>query len=243
MTDTHSIITPAIMYWGTPVTMITTLNDDGTANIGTISSAWWLGHRCILGIAGVSQTTLNLLRTRQCVVNLPSDDMAHYINPMAKTTGSRIVPPMKQVLGYSPCTDKFKLSGLTQQPSDLVQPPRIAECPVQMEAEVMNSLELMQDLPDRKGALLAIEVKILRTHVRNDLRLDGHANRVDPDRWRPLIMSFQEFYGLAPKKVIDSDLATINEEKYRALTRSDVVEQGGDMDRVIRTEDTASGER
>ncbi|KAF2463691.1 uncharacterized protein BDR25DRAFT_245063 [Lindgomyces ingoldianus] len=234
----HSIITPAIMYWGTPVVLITTKNEDGTANIGPMSSAWWLGHRCVLGLASMSQTTINLLRTSQCVLNLPSDDMVHYINPIAKTTGSPDVPPVKQMLGYDYCNDKFRLSGLTQQASDFVQPPRIAECPVQMEVELMNKMELMQDLPDRKGILLAIEVKVLRTHVRNDLRLAGHANRIDPDCWRPMIMSFQEFYGLASKKVTESNLATIDEEKYRIITRSDVVKQGGDMDRWNSRETT-----
>ncbi|KAF4343773.1 ydfE [Fusarium beomiforme] len=232
MADTHSIITPAIMYWGTPVALITTLNKDGTPNIGPISSVWWLGHRCILGLASGSQTTMNLLRTKTCVINLASDDMARYINPIAKTTGTPTVPPGKKGRGYKHCNDKFRLSGLTHQESDLVQPPRITECPVQMEAEFMNSMELMQDLPDRKGLLLALEVKILRTHVRNDLRLAGHANRIDPDRWKPLIMSFQHFYGLTPSKVAESSLATIDEEKYRVITRSDDVKQGGDMDEV-----------
>jgi flavin reductase (DIM6/NTAB) family NADH-FMN oxidoreductase RutF len=230
MADTHSIITPAIMYWGTPVALITTSNEDGTANIGPISSVWWLGHRCVLGLASGSQTTINLFRTKQCVINLPSNDMAHYINPIAKTTGTPTVPPGKKDRGYKHCKDKFSASGLTQQASDFVQPPRIAECPVQMEAEVTNSMELMQDVPDRRGILVAIEVKVLRTHVRNDLRMDGYADRIDPDRWRPLIMSFQEFYGLMPTKVAESNLATIDEEKYRVVTRSDVVKQGGDMD-------------
>ncbi|KAF5603292.1 hypothetical protein FPCIR_1488 [Fusarium pseudocircinatum] len=233
MTGTHSIITPAIMYWGTPVALITTSNEDGTANIGPISSVWWLGHRCLLGLASGSQTTLNIFRTKQCVINLPSADMAHYINPIAKTTGTPTVPPGKKDRGYTHCKDKFAASGFTQQPSDLVQPPRISECPVQMEAEVTNSMDLMQDVPDRKGFLIAIEVKILRTHVRNDLRMEGYENRIDPDRWRPLIMSFQEFYGLAPAKVAESSLGTIDEEKYRAFTRSDVVKQGGDMDTFV----------
>jgi hypothetical protein len=108
-----------------------------------------------------------------------------------------------------------------------------------MEAELINSVELMHDLPDRREALLSIEVKILRTQVRNDLRLPGHANRIDPDRWRPMIMSFQELYGLAPKST-QSKLATIDEERYRTLTRSDVVKQGGDMDLVNREESAAT---
>ncbi|WP_186004545.1 hypothetical protein [Isoptericola variabilis] len=46
------------------------------------------------------------------------------------------------------------------------------------------------------------------------LRRAGHANRVDPDRWRPLIMSFQQLYGL-DDRVRPSRLATIAEEHYR----------------------------
>ncbi|KAK8081075.1 hypothetical protein PG997_008893 [Apiospora hydei] len=227
----HSVITPAIMYWGTPVVLITTENDDGTANIAPISSAWWLGHRCVLGLAAASQTTINLLRTKQCVLNLPSDDMGSYINAIAKTTGSPVIPPVKQALGYEHCKDKFTRSGLTPHPSDLVQPPRIAECPVQMEAELAGTTELMQDMPDRKGFILAIEVKVIRTHVQDELRLPGHSNRIDPDRWRPMIMSFQELYGLAPKKTV-STLASIDEEKYRPLTVSNVGEPAAEKDKV-----------
>jgi hypothetical protein len=41
------------------------------------------------------------------------------------------------------------------------------------------------------------------------------ANRIDPDKWRPLIMSFQQFYGLAPHQLHDSELAKIPESLYR----------------------------
>lgn len=56
----HSEINPAIYYWGTPVVLITTTNEDGTHNIAPMSSAWWLGTRCMLGLSGESQTTINL---------------------------------------------------------------------------------------------------------------------------------------------------------------------------------------
>ena len=46
--------------------------------------------------------------------------------------------------------------------------------------------------------------------------MDGHPNRIDPDKWRPLIMSFQEFYGLAPGKVHESTLGQIAEVLYRS---------------------------
>ena len=41
-------------------------------------------------------------------------------------------------------------------------------------------------------------------------------NRVDPDKWQPLIMSFQEFYGLSPRKAHESRLAEIPERLYRS---------------------------
>jgi hypothetical protein len=45
---------------------------------------------------------------------------------------------------------------------------------------------------------------------------DGEPDRIDPDKWRPLIFSFQHFYGLTPEKVHGSELAKIPEAAYRA---------------------------
>jgi hypothetical protein len=43
----------------------------------------------------------------------------------------------------------------------------------------------------------------------------GH-DSMDPDKARSLIMSFHQFYGLAPGKVHGSQLAKIPEAAYRA---------------------------
>ena len=78
--------------------------------------------------------------------------------------------------------------------------------------------EMMADLPDRKGLMLSIEVKILRVHVLDELRLEGHENRIDTDKWYPLFMAFSEYYGRSEKKLEKSDLAKIDEESYRGVT-------------------------
>jgi flavin reductase (DIM6/NTAB) family NADH-FMN oxidoreductase RutF len=96
----HQIISPAIFYWGTPVVLITTENPDSTFNIAPMSSAWWLGNRCILGLGAISQTTINLLRTKQCVLNLASDRMADAVNALARTTGSKEVLTAEPGEGY-----------------------------------------------------------------------------------------------------------------------------------------------
>jgi hypothetical protein len=44
--------------------------------------------------------------------------------------------------------------------------------------------------------------------------MDGVANRVDPDKWRPLMMSFQRYYGLGDE-LHESTLAKIPEDIYR----------------------------
>ncbi|KAI0485134.1 hypothetical protein GGR56DRAFT_681245 [Xylariaceae sp. FL0804] len=233
--ESHSIISPAILYWGTPVVLITTLNDDdgGSSNISPMSSAWWLGHSCVLGLLAESQTTRNLLRTRQCVLNLPDDSAALVaaVDALAGTTGSDPVSPAKAARGYRFVRDKWARAGLEPQPSDLVAPARVRQCPVQMEAEVVGHARgLRPDLPDREGLLLAVEVRILRIHIVERLRMEGHANRVDPDRWNPLFMCFQEFYGKRQGKLTESVLGRVPEEEYRALTRSDVEKLPGDED-------------
>ncbi|KAH8701928.1 hypothetical protein BGW36DRAFT_356073 [Talaromyces proteolyticus] len=220
-------ISPAIFYWGTPVVLITTENEDGTFNIAPMSSAWWLGNRCMLGLGAVSQTTINLIRTKQCVLNLASVGMEGAVNALARTTGAKGVLAaaedtgylyFKRMNGYKYVPDKFGHSGLTPIPSDLVRPARIAECPAQMEAELKGVYEMMQDA--EANGFIALEVKVLQTHVHQNIRMLGHANRIDPDKWQPLIMSFQELYGLAPKKVSPSILANINEEEYRPFSNS-----------------------
>jgi flavin reductase (DIM6/NTAB) family NADH-FMN oxidoreductase RutF len=186
----------------------------------------------MLGLSALSQTTKNMLRTKKCVLNLPSEDMAANINLLARTTGTNPVPEWKASVGYTYVKDKFGHAKLTPQKSDLVVPPRILECPVQMEAELMEYHEMMKDLPDRKGKILAIEMKILRVHVQDELRLEGHQNRINTERWRPTLMMFQELYGIRDDKLVDSNLAKIEEKNYRGATRSHIITQGADTDTV-----------
>ncbi|MGH6968417.1 MAG: flavin reductase family protein [Stellaceae bacterium] len=88
----HRTCEPATLYFGTPVVLISTVNEDGSYNLAPMSSAWWLGWRCLLGLAASSQMPQNMLRTRECVLNLPSVDQVAAVNRLAKTTGTEAVP-------------------------------------------------------------------------------------------------------------------------------------------------------
>jgi len=132
----HKTIEPTILYFGTPVALISTSNPDGSPNLAPMSSAWWLGWSCMLGLGQMGQTSDNLIRTRECVINLPSEDLVTQVDRLALTTGKNPVPEKKRQWGYHYEPDKFDLAGFTPMDSESVAPPRIRECPVQMEGIV-----------------------------------------------------------------------------------------------------------
>jgi flavin reductase (DIM6/NTAB) family NADH-FMN oxidoreductase RutF len=169
----HTAIEPAILYFGTPVVLISTDNEDGSANLAPMSSAFWLGWRAVLGLNARSKTTENLVRTREGVLNLPSDALAANVDRLALTTGSDPVPPVN-----------------------------VAECPVNLEAVVEDVRSLAADDDAQRGKILVFEMRILRVHVHDDIRMAATSDRIDPDAWRPLIMSFQQLYGLAGQPAV-----------------------------------------
>lgn len=210
----HITTEPGILYFGTPVVLISTVNEDGSFNLAPMSSAFWLGWRCVLGLAAASKTPQNMARTGECVLNLPSAALAGMVDRLALTTGSDPVPEGKLRRGYRYERDKFGLSGFTATPSETVSAPRVRECPVQLEAVVEAVHGLARDDMVLRGRTNVIEVRIQRVHVDETIVMDGEPNRIDPDKWRPLILSFQEFYGLGPK-AHPSRLGTIPEALYR----------------------------
>ena len=212
----HVASEPAILYFGTPVVVISTVNEDGSANLAPMSSAFWLGWRCVLGLGAGSQTARNLQRTRQCVLNLPSQAQVAEVDRLALTTGADPVPQVKAARGYRHVRDKFGVSGFSPQPSQVVTAPRVRECPVQLEAVVEAVHGIADDDAGLRGRLLNIEVRVVRVHLDDAILADGRPNRVDPDRWRPLIMSFQKFYGLGREQLHPSVLASIPEAMYRS---------------------------
>ena len=72
----------------------------------------------------------------------------------------------------------------------------------------------MDDDDTWRGAIKVFEVRIQRVHVHPSILMDGASNRIDPDKWSPLIMSFQKFYDLAPEQVHSSRLGEIPEANY-----------------------------
>lgn len=209
----HKEVEPAILYVGTPVVLISTRNPDGSPNLAPMSSAWWLGWSCALGLDASSRTTENLMRTGECVLNLPSDAQAAQVDRLALLTGSQPVPPHKRFMGYRHETDKFGAAGLTALPSQCVASARVAECPIQLEAVLENVRPFAKNDPRMRIAAVIAEVRMVRIHVDESLLVAGATSRIDPLRWRPLIMNFRELFGIGPK-LRPSRLAEFPEERF-----------------------------
>jgi flavin reductase (DIM6/NTAB) family NADH-FMN oxidoreductase RutF len=190
-----------VLYFGTPVVLVSSLNADGTTNIAPISSAWWLGQTAVLGMAATSQTVQNLEERPDCVLNLVDPSMVAAVDRIALVTGRREVPPHKVARGYTYEPDKFAAAGLTPAICDLVAPLGIAESRIFMEGRV----EVMHQVGGSDSTARSIEVSVLRTHVDQDILLEND-HYIDPLRWDPLIMKFTEYFG-GGQPVYESSLA------------------------------------
>lgn len=159
----------------------------------------------MLGLGQMGQTSDNLIRTRECVINLPSEDLVTHVDRLALTTGKDPVPERKRQWGYRHEADKFGSAGFTAMQSGAVAPPRVAECPVQMEGIVHDVRPFGKNVNAN-----TFEVHIVKLHVDEKLLVgDGPRFHIDPVRWRPLIMSFCRFFGLGdevhPSRLAESD--------------------------------------
>jgi flavin reductase (DIM6/NTAB) family NADH-FMN oxidoreductase RutF len=188
-TETETVtITPSILYFGTPVVLLTTLNEDGSANLAPMSSAWALGQVVVLGLGAEGQTARNLRDRPELVINLPGPEHWPAVERLAPLTGRHPVPAHKRGT-FRFERDKFAAAGLRPEPAELVGPPRVAECPLQMEARAAEVR------PDASGEFVIVEARVLRVHAARGIVVPG-THHIDPVRWRPLIYNFRHYFGL-----------------------------------------------
>ncbi|GGU73091.1 flavin reductase family protein [Lentzea flava] len=182
-----TIIKPKILYFGTPVVLLTTENADGTANLAPMSSAWALGQVVVLGLGAEGQTARNLVERPDVVINVPDPSLWQAVERLAPLTGRDPVPAHKPTHRYEPA--KFAAAGLSEEPSLHVRPPRVAECPLQLEARAEST---------RFGAggdFLIVEARVLAVHADPGIVVPG-TDHVDPAAWSPLIYNFRHYFGL-----------------------------------------------
>jgi len=179
-------IRPNILYYGTPVALLCTENDDGTFNLAPMSSSWALGYTVVLGLGKSGQTAANLLERPDLTINFPSPEMVNSVERLAPLTGRDPVPEEKRAL-FRAERHKFEAAGLTPTPSIDVSPPRVTECPLQFEARVVQMRSL-----EAERAYVA-EARVFRVHA-HDAIVEPPAH-IDVQRWHPLLYVYRHYFG------------------------------------------------
>lgn len=186
-----TLIHPKMLYFGTPVVLISSVNPDGSTNLAPMSSAWWLGNTAVLGMSVNSQTVRNLNERPDLVLNLVDSAMVGAVDRIALLTGRADVPEYKQARGYIHEPDKFAAAGLTPARSDdPAHPAAVAESLINLEGRVRTMHAIGHDAGAR-----AMEVEITAVHVDDDLMMTEHPTHIDARRWDPLIMKFTQYFG------------------------------------------------
>ncbi|MDI6941897.1 flavin reductase family protein [Microbacterium barkeri] len=183
----HLDIRPSVLYVGTPVMLIGTVNPDGTPNLAPASSYWALGWMLVLGLENDGQTQRNVRERPELTVNFPSPALWSAVEAIADTTGRVDVPPAKAAR-YRHVADKFAAAGLTPQASQHVAPPRVEECALQLEARVAR-------ITDGLGDYAIVEAEVQAVHADPRIVAPG-TDHIDPRLWEPTIYSFRHYFGI-----------------------------------------------
>lgn len=177
------------LYYGTPVALVVSTNDDGTHNVMPMSSSWSLREHVVIGLGSQSQTADNVRTRGTFTLNLPDASLWWQVEALSGTTGRADVPAHKATQFRSEA-DKWHAAGLTAAASTQVAAPRIAECPLQLEAEVMH----LNDVDDEPEGILVVTARVLACHAHASI-VDANGT-VDPARWRPLIFNFRSYQAI-----------------------------------------------
>ncbi len=146
-----------------PIAFVSTVSPEGVTNLApysffnavasnpptlVFSSSRHTAHK-------EKDTLANVEATGEFVVNVVVDDIAAAMN--------------KTAAEFPAAISEFEIAGLTPAPSVKIQPPRVAESPVNMECRLQQVINLGSG--DHQHGLVIGEVVLL--HIRDDL-IDGH---------------------------------------------------------------------
>lgn len=188
----HRVIDPSVLYVGTPAYLVVTRSGGGQVNLAPASSHYALGRMLVLGLEHEGQSLANLHEFGELTVNFPSSDLWPHVERLAGVTGRNPVPAAKAG-SYQYVADKFAHAGLHSEPSELVGPPRVRECPLQFEGIVRRITSALGAKGSDDGGFSMVEVEVVRVHAAPELIVDG-TNHIDPRAWHPLIYSFRHFF-------------------------------------------------
>ncbi|HEB12157.1 MAG TPA: flavin reductase family protein [Actinobacteria bacterium] len=157
----------------TPVVLVTTVDDNGRANIITLA---WVGIVCsnplmISAAIRPNRHSHGLLKTTpELVVNVPTRDL------VAKTDYCGCVSGRT--------TDKFAATGFTALSSQQIKPPMIQECPINLECRVVKTLSLgSHDVFISEVVLIHVDEELLNDKGKADFTRTAPFSYIGMDYW------------------------------------------------------------
>ena len=147
-----------------PIAAVSTLNEDGSNNLAPFSFFTAVSAQpMIIAFCPLIRTSdgrqkdtpRNILRSKEFVVNIVSEEMAEKINHCS------------QELPYG--EDEFQLSGLTPLESHLIQPKRIKESLIHFECRFRDQLSYGNQV----GSGQLITGEVLKIHVSGQIYDEG----------------------------------------------------------------------
>ena len=157
----------------TPVCLVTSISPDNRPNIITLAEVYMpcIQDPLTMGLSiNPKRYSNSLIReTKEFVVNIPTADLVRIVDYCGTVSGRD--------------ADKFEATKLTPEPAELVKPPSIKECPVNIECRLRQVTPIgYHDFFMEEG---------LAVHV-DETILDG--NKIDMKKAKPLIYNLGEYW-------------------------------------------------
>lgn len=157
-----------------PIGWISTINEDGIHNLAPFSYFNAVGddppHVMFSTVHSnnLNKDTLNnVLATKQFVVNMVTEDLVEQMNLTSQPIAAN--------------ESEFELAGLTPIASSLVKPPRVKECKITMECEMVHHYKL-ENL--KTGGATIVIGKIVLFHIDESVLLENY--KINLETYKPI---------------------------------------------------------
>ena len=157
-----------------PIGWISTISEDGINNLAPFSYFNAVGDdpphvmfSTVHSNNSNKDTLNNVLETKQFVVNMVTEDLAEQMNRT-----SQPIPANES---------EFELAGLTPIASSLILPPRVKECKITMECEMVHHYQLENS---KTGGATIVIGKIVLFHIDESVLLDNY--KINLETYKPI---------------------------------------------------------
>lgn len=153
-----------------PIAFVSSMSADGALNLAPFSFFNVVASNPMSVVfsvmrrgaeGGLKDTLRNIEETRDYVVNIVNEALVERMNVTSAD--------------FPHGVNEFAEAGLTPVPSELVRPPRVAESPINMECQLIQTVEV----GNGPGGGTLVIGEVVRFHIWDELY---DAGRIDPDK-------------------------------------------------------------